>query len=89
MAARIRLHDGELIGQALRRFKKLLARHGHIGEQRRHFHFVPATQLRRAKRFQKRFQARRATLLAQQAGEQPVASLAEATAELWRRTGKP
>ena len=84
----MRLHDGEPIAQALRRFKRLVAREGLVWG-RRHAHFVPTTQLRRAKRFQKRFKARRATLLAQQAGEQPVASLSEATAELWRRTGKP
>jgi ribosomal protein S21 len=85
----MRLHDGEPIGQALRRFKKLLARNGRAWEQRRRAHFVPATQIRRAKEFQKRFKARRATLLAQRAGEQPVGSIAEAVAELWRRTGKP
>jgi small subunit ribosomal protein S21 len=89
MGIRMRLHDGEPIGQALRRFKKLLARHGQIWEQRWHVHFVPATQIRRAKQFQKRFKARRATLLAQRAGEQPVASITEAAAEFWRRTGKP
>jgi small subunit ribosomal protein S21 len=89
MGLRMRLHDGEPIGQALRRFKRLLARHGQMWEQRRHAHFVPATQIRRAKRLRKRFKARRATLLAQRAGEQPVASLNEAVAELWRRSGRP
>jgi ribosomal protein S21 len=83
----MRLHDGEPIGQALRRFKKLVA--SQVWEQRWHVHFVPVTQIRRAKQFQKRFKARRATLLAQKAGEQPVASIAEAVAEFWRRTGKP
>ncbi len=87
MGIRMRLHDGEPLAQALRRFKKLVA--NQVWEQRWHVHFVPATRLRRAKRFKKRFKARRATLLAQQAGEQPVASLAEAEAEFWRRTGKP
>jgi ribosomal protein S21 len=85
----MRLHDGEPIGQALRRFKKLLAREGMLWELRQHAHFVDPTQLRRAKRFQKRFKARRATLLAQMAGEQPVKSLAETRAALWKRTGKP
>jgi small subunit ribosomal protein S21 len=89
MGVRMRLHDGEPVGQALRRFKKLLASHGQIWELRRHVYFVPATQIRRAKRFQKRFKARRATLLAQRAGQQPVASISDAAAEFWRRTGKP
>jgi small subunit ribosomal protein S21 len=89
MGIRMRLHDGEPVGQALRRFKKLVSSHGLVWEQRKHVHFVPATQLRRAKRFQKRFKARRATLLAQKAGQQPVTSLAEAVVEFWRRTGKP
>ena len=85
----MRLHDGEPIGQALRRFKQLVERHGLVWEQRWHERFVPESQLRRAKRFRKRFKARRATLLAQQAGEQPVASMADAVAAFWKRTGKP
>lgn len=52
-------------------------------------YFMDATQARRAKRFQKRFKARKATLLAQRAGESPVSSLAEATKAFWKRTGKP
>jgi hypothetical protein len=51
--------------------------------------FEDPTQARRAKRFQKRFKARQATLMAQKAGEQPVASLPEAGKRSWRRTGKP
>jgi ribosomal protein S21 len=89
MAVRMRLHDGEPIGQALRRFKKLLASHGQYWEQRWHVHFVPAGQIRRYKKFQKRFKARRATLLAQKAGEQPVASIDDAVEKFWERTGKP
>ena len=89
MGIRMRLHDGEAIGQALRRFKKLLALHGTDWERRWHVAFVAETQIRRAKRFQKRFRARQATLFAQKAGEQPVASLPEAVDEFWRRTGKP
>ncbi len=89
MGVRMRLHDGEPIGQALRRFKRLLAQRGQVWEHRWHVAFVPATQVRRAKKFQKRFKSRRATLLAQEAGEQPVGSLPEAVAEFWRRTGKP
>jgi small subunit ribosomal protein S21 len=89
MGIRMRLHDGEPIALALRRFKKLLARASWAWELRRRGHFVEPTQFRRAKRFQKRFKARKATLLAQRAGEQPVQSLAEATAAFWKRTGKP
>jgi hypothetical protein len=33
--------------------------------------------------------ARKATLLARMAGEQPAWSLAEARAAFWKRTGKP
>ena len=43
---------------------------------------------RRAKQFRKRFKAREATLLAKQAGEQPVESLKEAKERFWQRTGK-
>jgi ribosomal protein S21 len=86
----MRVHDGEPIGQALRRFKKLVQRHGSFWERYdRAWRFGPATQLRRKKRFKKRFKARMATLTAQQAGEQPVASLKEAKAAFWTRTGKP
>jgi ribosomal protein S21 len=85
----MRLRGGEPLDQALRRFRKLVASSGLVWERRKHVHFVPPTQFRRAKRFQKRFKARRATLLAQKAGEQPVASLTEAVAVFWRRTGKP
>jgi small subunit ribosomal protein S21 len=89
MGVRLRVHDREPIGQALRRFRKLLAREGLTWDRRRHIHFLDPTQLRRARRFRKRFKARKATLEAQRAGQQPVRSLAEATATFWRRTGKP
>jgi hypothetical protein len=58
-------------------------------EMRRRAYFVDGAQIRRAKRFRKRFKTREAVLFAQMAGELPVASLAEAHAEFWRRTGKP
>ena len=74
---------------ALRRFTKLLERQGVTWEMRRRTYFADPTQARRAKRFQKRFKARKATLLAQMAGEQPVSSLAEAKKAFWNRTGKP
>ena len=81
--------EGEPVGLALRRFKKLLERQGVAWEVRRRMYFAAPTQARRAKRFQKRFKARKATLLAQRAGEQPVSSLTEATEAFWKRTGKP
>jgi ribosomal protein S21 len=86
----MRVHDGEPIGLALRRFKKLLIKQGvHWAIHTRPIAHIPATKFRRKKRFQKRFKARKATLLAQQTGEQPVASLAEATTAFWKHTGKP
>lgn len=81
--------EREPIGLALRRFKKLLEREGVTWEMRRRVNFTGPTQTRRANRFQKRFKARKATLLAQRAGKQPVSSVAEATEAFWKRTGKP
>ena len=89
MGVRIVLAEREPIGLALMRFKKLLERQGAAWEMRRRTYFSDLTQARRAKRFQKRFKARKATLLAQTAGEQPVSSLTEATTAFWNRTGKP
>jgi small subunit ribosomal protein S21 len=90
MGLRIRVHDGEPLGKALRRLKKLIQQHGSFWERvHRAERFGPATQERRKKRFLKRFKARQATLVAQQAGEQPVASLEEATEAFWKRRGKP
>ena len=96
MGVRIVCADGEPINVALRRFKKLVERTGVWWEIRRRGYlvtpqgaFYPETQTRRAKRFQKRFKAREATLLAKIAGEQTVASVKDARKEFWRRTGKP
>jgi ribosomal protein S21 len=89
MGVRIRVVEHEPIGLALSRLKQLLERHGVMAEIRQHQHFADSTQRRRAKRFQKRFKARKATLLAQTAGKQPVLSLAEATAMFWKWRGKP
>ena len=83
------LAPGESIGQALKRFRKLLERHGVSWELRKRKHFVTLTEIRRAKKFRKRFKARRATLLAQKASEQPVTKLAELVEVFWRKTGKP
>jgi small subunit ribosomal protein S21 len=90
MTLRMRVHDREPIGAALRRFKKLLEQRGiwrAIREQSGAC-YVPPTQTRRRKRFKKRLKARLETLAAQEAGEQPVASLKEAVAKFKKRTGK-
>jgi small subunit ribosomal protein S21 len=89
MAVRIVLADKEPIGKALRRFKKLLEYTGQSYEMRRRKEFHKPSQERRSKDFKKQFKARRATLLAQIAGEQPVASVAEAQMAFWKKTGKP
>ena len=90
MGLRMRVHDREPIGAALRRFKKLL-------NQRDVWYKIRAqgtawytpSQVRRKKQFKKRLKARLATLAAQKAGVQPVASLADAEETLRKRTGKP
>jgi len=56
---------------------------------RRRAYFVRGTEIRRAKEFQKRFKTRKAALLDKMAGILPTASVEEAHAEFWRRTGKP
>jgi small subunit ribosomal protein S21 len=89
MGVRIVLAEGERIDQALKRFRKLLERYGASWELRRRGYFIKPTQTRRAKRFRKRFKARKETLLAKQAGEQPVSSVSESTHTFWKRTGKP
>jgi small subunit ribosomal protein S21 len=90
MGVRMRVHDNEPIGQALRRFKRLIEQNGGFWEARhRAWRFAPGTQQRRRKQFRKRFKARKATLLAQKAGEQPVASVKQAVVQFWMRTGKP
>jgi ribosomal protein S21 len=88
MGVRIIVAEREPIGLVLKRFNKLLERHGITWEMRRRKDFAKATQARRAKRFQKRFKARKATLLAQRAGEQPVASLAPGNRNVLETNGK-
>jgi len=89
MGVRVVAREREPITLLIRRLKKQLQWQGVMWEMRRRSYFIDGTQLRRAKRFQKRFKARKAMLLAQLAGEQPVASLKEAKTEFWKRTGKP
>jgi ribosomal protein S21 len=89
MTIRIVVREAESISQALRRLRKEMQHSGMAWEIRRRCYPADMTNQRRAKRFQKRFKAREATLLEQLAGLQPVASLKEAKAQFWRRTGKP
>jgi len=90
MGVRIVLADKEPIGLALRRVKKLLEREGVTWESKRRGSFVKPTQIRRAKKFRKKFKAREATLLAKMAGEQPTAaSVSELVESFWKKTGKP
>jgi ribosomal protein S21 len=89
MGVRIFLADKEPIVLALRRFKKLLERHGATWEMRRRQYFIKPTNGRRAKRFKKKFKARLATLQAKQAGEQSASSVSEAKRAFWVNTGKP
>ena len=70
MGVKIVLAEREPIGLALRRFRKKLERNGITYECQRNRWFTKATEIRRAKEFQKSYKARRATLLAKRAGEQ-------------------
>ena len=88
MGVRIVLAAREPIGLALRRFKKLLERNNVLLESRRRETFLKATQIRRAKRFKKKFKARMATLLAKQSGLQTGTSVSEAAQAFWKKTGK-
>ena len=89
MSTRIVVRHGETMQQALRRFKKQLQLSRQMWEVRRRESPEDGTQKRRAKQFRKRLKAREATLLAQQAGEQPVESLVEARRQFRARRGKP
>ena len=70
MGVKIVLAEGEPIGIALRRFRKLLERNGVTYEMRRTRRFLEVTRIRRAKAFQKWYESHQATLLAKRAGEQ-------------------
>lgn len=83
------VYDREPIGLALRRFKRLLKRHGITREMRRRCSFTKATLARRIKQFGKRLIARKQTLLEQMTSKQPVVSLQDAKKTFSERTGKP
>jgi ribosomal protein S21 len=89
MGIRIVLAENEPIGSALRRFKKLLERDGFLRDLRRQKSFYKPAQIRRAKKFKKKFKARLTTLHAQMAGQLPVPSVKEAVVTFWKKTGKP
>ena len=97
MGVRIVVADKEPIALALKRFKRSLEQHGVNWEVRKRGLLVQpngcaftATATRRAKKFQKRFKARKATLLAKMAGEHATDSTAsELKTAFWKRTGKP
>ena len=97
MGVRIVVAEKEPIGLALKRFKRSLEQHGVRWEIRKRGLLIQpngcaftATASRRAKKFQKRFKARKATLLAKMAGEQATdSSASELKMAFWKRTGKP
>ena len=96
MGVRIVVADKEPIALALKRFKRSLEQHGVNWEMRKRGLLIQpngcafkATATRRAKKFQKRFKARKATLLAKMAGEQATdSSDSELKTAFWKRTGK-
>jgi small subunit ribosomal protein S21 len=60
MSLRMRVHDREPIGLALRRFKKLLERSGLVKELRRHKHYEKPCEVRRRAALRKRSAQRKA-----------------------------
>src|SRR5215475_10813941 len=62
MALRMRVHDKESIGVALRRFKKLIERSGMQKELRAHQHYEKPSELRRRARLRKEKAARKAMM---------------------------
>jgi small subunit ribosomal protein S21 len=60
MPLRMRVHDREPIGLALRRFKKLLERSGLLKELRRRKHYEKPCELRRRATLRKQVAARKA-----------------------------
>ena len=97
MGVRIVVADKEPIGLALKRFKRSLEQHGVNWEMRKRGLLIQpsgsifkTSETRRTKKFQKRFKARKATLLAKMAGEQATdSSVSELKTAFWKRTGKP
>ena len=63
MTLRMRVHEREPIGMALRRFKKLIERSGMQTELRAHQHYEKPSELRRRARLRKEKAARKASEL--------------------------
>ena len=64
MPLRMRVHDRELIGAALRRFKKLLERSGLIKELRKRRHFEKPCEARRRAKLRKQSAIRKGKMQA-------------------------
>jgi small subunit ribosomal protein S21 len=62
MSLRMRVHDREPIGAALRRFKKLLERNGVQKELRKRRHYEKPCELRRRAKLRKQSALRKARL---------------------------
>lgn len=62
MSLRMRIHDREPIGLALRRFKKLLERSGITKELRKHNHYEKPCEARRRAKLRKESAIRKAKL---------------------------
>ncbi len=62
MSLRMRVHDKEPIGSALRRFKKLLERSGLHKELRKRKHYEKPCELRRRAKLRKQNSIRKARL---------------------------
>ena len=62
MSLRMRIHDREPIGLALRRFKKLLERSGLTKELRKHKYYEKPCEVRRRNKLRKESAIRKAKL---------------------------
>ena len=67
MSLRMRVHDREPIGMALRRFKKLLERSGLTKELRKRKHYEKPCELRRRAKLRKQSAIRKAKAMGTQA----------------------
>ena len=68
MPLRMRVHDREPIGLALRRFKKLLERSGLTKELRKRKHYEKPSEIRRRAELRKQSAIRKAKLQSKQGG---------------------
>src|SRR5262249_49460823 len=68
MPLRMRVHDREPIGAALRRFKKLLERSGLTKELRKRKHYEKPSEIRRRAELRKQSAIRKAKLQSKQVG---------------------